>query len=266
MTDRARRLDPDAPVIVVEIGNASTAVATWHQQAIRTPLDTPTGDVGAFGDALAAHLDAMSAHATHAIVIASVVPDALKQLRKYVRGKTGGNALVVGETIPLPIDVGVADAKAIGVDRVCAAFAAYDQLQTACTVVDFGTAVTVDLIDDEGTLVGGAILPGLRLQLRALHEHTAQLPSVEPGFPEAPYGRDTAEAMQTGVCRGLVGAVRTLVEGYAESLNRWPQLVATGGDLALIAPHCDFLDTLAEHLVLRGVGVAYTSYLRAKGA
>ncbi|MEK6674413.1 MAG: type III pantothenate kinase, partial [Planctomycetota bacterium] len=132
--------------------------------------------------------------------------------------------------------------------------------------VDFGTAVTVDLVDDEGTLLGGAILPGLRMQFRALHSNTAQLPEVEPGFPESPYGRNTTEAIQTGVCRGLIGAVRGLVESYATSLNRWPQVVATGGDLEFLAPHCDFLDTMVTHLALRGVGLAYAKHLSAMGA
>ena len=94
-------------------------------------------------------------------------------------------------------------------------------------------------------------MPGLKMQLCALNEHTAVLPEVEPAMPELPYGRNTIEAMQAGVCRGLIGAVRALVEGYAASLNRWPQVIATGGDLKLIAPHCDFLDTLVELLERR---------------
>ena len=112
------------------------------------------------------------------------------------------------------MDVAVTDAKAIGVDRVCEAAAAYDRLSTGCTVVSFGTAVTIDLVDDDGTLLGGAILPGIALQMRALHEFTAALPEATPGFPELPFGRNTIEAIQTGVCRGLVGAVREIVEGY----------------------------------------------------
>jgi type III pantothenate kinase len=164
------------------------------------------------------------------------------------------------------MDVGVKDKRAIGVDRVCEAAAAYDKLQTGCTVVSFGTAVTVDLVDDDGTLLGGAILPGLRMQLRALHENTAALPEVQPGIPELPYGRDTTEAIQNGVCRGLTGAVRGLVEAYATHLNRWPHVVATGGDVAFLAPHCDFLDTIVSDLTLRGIGLAYDKHLAEQGA
>ena len=113
--------------------------------------------------------------------------------------------------------------------------------------------------------LGGAILPGLAMQLRALREETAVLPEVEPGIPDFPYGRSTKEAIQVGVCRGMAGAVRGLVEAYASTLNRWPHVVATGGDLSLIAPQCDFLDTLVDHLVLRGIGLAYAKHLEAMG-
>ena len=265
MTHRIPPVDPESPVILIEIGNSSTEVATWEKRQVKTPLSVPTDDHAAFGNAFAAHVDATPKHSPAAVIIGSVVPSALGRIRAYVKERLERDPLVIGERIPLPIDVSVKDAEAIGVDRVCAAAAAYDQLQTACTIVDFGTAVTVDLVDDEGTLVGGAILPGLRLQLSALHQHTAALPLVEPEFPPRPYGRDTTEAMQAGVCRGMVGAVRAVVEGYAALLNRWPQLVATGGDLQLIAPHCDFLDTKVQHLVLRGIGLAYANHLAAMG-
>ena len=296
MVYRVPQCDPTAPVIVVDIGNTATGIATWHREQLSTPLSVPTEDQAAFKEAFAAHVEASCSHgqtrrahaqrskAQHArastsaagggryslgtppVVIGSVVPAALERIRAHLLTSSERKPLIVGETIPLPIDVAVTDAKAIGVDRVCAAAAAYEKLQTGCTIVDFGTAVTVDLVDDEGTLRGGAILPGLRMQLRALHENTAALPEVEPAMPELPYGRDTVEAMQAGVCRGLTGAVRALVEAYATSLNRWPQVVATGGDLSFIAPYCDFLDTLAQNLTLRGIGLAYTKHMTAVGA
>ena len=264
----ARKDDsPDAPVVVVDIGNTSVDVATWSADEVNTPLTVPTDDRSGIEGALAAHFDALPRGKPVAAVIGSVVPTALDHIGRWVRERLDCDPLVIGDAIPLPMDVDVTDKRAIGVDRVCAAFAAYDKLQAACTVVDFGTAVTVDLVDPEGTLLGGAILPGPEIQLRALHQHTAVLPAeVVPAFPELLYGRNTVEAMQTGVCRGLAGAVRALVEGYAVSLGHWPQVVATGGGLSLMAPHCDFLDTQVNHLTLRGIGRAYTTYLAARGA
>jgi type III pantothenate kinase len=263
MIYRPRSYDPNAPVVIIDIGNTSTKIATWHKGEVKTPLGVPTDDQNAFAEAYTAHVQAAPNGRPAATVIGSVVPPALERIRTHALAMLDQEPLVIGENVPLPLDVGVTDKTRVGVDRVCEAAAAYERLQTGCTIVDFGTAVTVDLVDDDGVLVGGAILPGLHLQMRALHEHTAVLPLVEPGFPELPYGRNTTEAIQTGVCRGLAGAVRGLVEGYATHLNRWPQVIATGGDAAMMAPHCDFLDTLVRDLALRGVGVAYAKYLAA---
>ena len=259
--------NPKAHIIVIDIGNTHTTLACWHEEELKTPLSVPTDDQPAFEEAFTAHCQAIPGGKPAATAIASVVPTAKEHISGFLRRDLDREPLVIGDAIPLPMDLGVTDKRAIGVDRVCAAFAAYDRLRDACTIIDFGTAVTVDLVDDEGTLVGGAILPGLRMQLQALHKHTATLPGdVTPEFTKLPYGRNTIEAMQTGVCRGVAGAVRALVEAYAAALNRWPQVVATGGDLPIMGPHCDFLDTQVRNLTLRGIGLAYTRYLAARGA
>ncbi len=253
--------DPDAPIIVIDIGNTTVTLATWQSDRLNASLSVPTTDQTAFSEAYSAHLDSSDRGSIGATVIASVVPEALERIREFIDGRQDKEPLVVGESVPLPIDVKVADPRLIGVDRVCAAAAAFDKLERGCTVVDFGSAVTVDLIDDDGVLLGGAIMPGIKMQLRALHEFTSALPAVEPGIPEQPYGRDTEEAMQTGVCRGMAGAVRAIVEGYASHLNHWPDVIATGGDVEFVAPHCDFLDTLVANLTLHGLGVAYRKHI-----
>ncbi len=258
--------DPDAPVIVIDIGNTNTKVATWHEKNLKTVLTAPTGDIRAFHEIFVAHQEAAMKRRPASTVIGSVVPEALEKVRRHVLEVEDREPLVIGETLPLPLDVAVKDPKAVGADRICQAAAAYDRIQSGCTVVSFGTAVTVDLVDDEGTFLGGSILPGVATQIQALHEHTAALPKVEPAIPELPYGTDTQEAIQNGVCRGLAGAVRGIVEGYATHLNRWPQVVATGGDAALLMPLCDFIDTWTTDLTLRGIGLGYTNHLAALGA
>lgn len=258
--------DPDAPVIVIDVGNTNTKVATWHANDLKTVLSVPTGDGTAFEESYTAHRQAAGRQHHAATVIGSVVPEALNRIRAHVIAIEGREPLVVGETLPFPIDLEVKDRKTVGVDRVCQAAAAFDRVQTDCTIVSFGTAVTIDLVNVDGNFLGGAILPGVAMQLRALHEFTAALPLVEPAIPKLSYGTNTQEAIQTGVCRGLVGAVRGIVEGYASHLNRWPQVVATGGDAELLMPLCDFIDTWTTDLTLRGIGLAYTNHLAALGA
>jgi type III pantothenate kinase len=257
-------VDRRAPVVVIDIGNTNITLGTWDGDRVLAPRSVARGSWEAFVEALEELVRSCPRGRPAAVCICSVVPETLERVAAHVAQRWGKDALVVGQRVPLPIDVGVRDQNAIGTDRVCAAAAVYDRLRTGCTVVNFGTAVTVDLVDDDGVLVGGAILPGPHLQLRALHEFTAQLPLVEPAFPDQPWGPDTDTAIQIGVCRGLAGAVRGIVEGYATALNRWPHVVATGGYVEFMAPHCDFLDTVATHLVLRGAGIACTRHLAGR--
>ncbi len=250
--------DPEAPVTIIAIGNSRTALAIWADGQVAAVVRVDTGDMGAFDDAFEALARSMPRGRPAAAVVSSVVPSALEKVRERIETLIDRTALVIGEQVALPIDVALAEPLKVGVDRLCNAAAAYERLKHSCVVIDFGTAVTVDLVDDDGVFQGGAILPGLKLQLAALRDHTAQLPDVPVEIPEDPIGRSTREAMQNGVCRGLCGAVRGLVEAYATKINHWPQTVATGGDAVLLAPHCDFLDNVVPDLCLRGVGLAYS--------
>lgn len=261
-----RPYDPDAPALVIDIGNTATKIATWHEGKLRAAVSVSTNDAVAFQSAYDAHIEAMPGGQSAALIIASVVPDALERIRELIIELTDHEPLVVGEKVPFPIETDLTDEQTLGTDRVCAAAAAYETIQGPCTITSFGTAVTVDVVNESGTLLGGAILPGVSMQLRALHEHTAALPMVEPGCPNLPYGRNTIEAIQTGVVRGIAGSVRGLVEGYAIHLGQWPQLVATGGDLELLLPYCDFIDSAVPDLALRGVGIAYSRFLVEMGA
>lgn len=258
-------IDPDAPMIVLDIGNTSIHLGTWADSRIQAATSVPSDDQAAFDQAFAAHAELMPGRRPPAVAIASVAPPTLARIQTILEVRLGQQMLVIGDTIPLPLNVSVRDKRAVGVDRVCAAAAAFEKLQGSCVVVDFGTAVTIDLVDDDGVFLGGAIMPGVNLQLKALHEHTAQLPIVQPGIPPQAFGRDTMEAIQVGVCRGIAGAVRGIVESYATERNQWPFVVATGGDLPLLMPLCDFIDKAVENLTLAGVGLAYSKYLAESG-
>lgn len=266
MIDHLPVFDPSAPAVLIDVGNTTMEMAAWHEGNVKDRVSIKTGDQQAFAQALTVHLNAMPANQMPAVVVGSVVPQALDQIVNHVETTLDRMVLVIGENVALPIDVDVIDVKAVGIDRVCAAAAAFDTIQAACTIIDFGTAVTVDLVNDEGTLLGGAILPGVSMQLQSLHEHTATLPVVKPAALKRPYGRDTVEAIRAGVCHGLVGTVRGLVEGYAGALNRWPQVVATGGDVELMMPLCNFIDTCVEDLTLRGIGIAYCKHMETAEA
>ena len=247
-------------LLVIDVGNSSTALGVWDTGNILHASRVPTGN----RHLLKTHFEELGGHfeveRPRAVVVGSVVPEVVPWLRSLATSLVSERFAVIGQDLPLPIPVAVREPERVGVDRVCAAAAAYERTGHACTVVDFGTAITVDLVDDQGVFAGGAILPGGQLQARILEQGTAALPQVDLALPEDPIGRDTAEAICSGICYGIPGAVRSLVEEYATRLNHWPQVVATGGELDLFLERCDFIDSPVADLTLVGVGLAFVRH------
>jgi type III pantothenate kinase len=124
-------------------------------------------------------------------------------------------------------------------------------------VVDAGSAVTVDLVSGDGAFAGGVILPGFRMSARALS--TADLlPEVlfqSSSEPPPVLGKNTEGAIQSGLFWGTVGAVREIIERYAEN-HRRPQVFVTGGDLQRLAPLMSAKAQFVPHLVLSGIAWA----------
>jgi len=252
-------------LLVLDVGNTSIALGAWNHGVVSDARRVRTKEPGSFAAEFGELCRRFFDGRPSAVVVASVVPAATDWIGQEVLGQIGYEVAVIGERIPLPIPVEVREPARLGVDRVCAAAAAHDRTGHACTVVDFGTAITIDLVDDAGTFLGGAILPGAGLQAWALAEGTAALPEVTLKRPPHPVGADTVEAICSGICNGIPGAVRAVVEAYATELNHWPQVVATGGDLELFRPSCDFIDSFVPDLTLMGVGLAYVRHRLGAG-
>jgi type III pantothenate kinase len=191
------------------------------------------------------------------IVIGSVNDAVADPLRSTLADQLGITIYRVGDDIPVPIGESLDPETITGVDRLLNAAAAFDTLKQACIIVDAGTAVTVDFVDGAGVFHGGAIAPGARLQLAALHEHTAALPSIEFRPPDGDaFGRNTAQAMLHGVFHGIRGLVWRLVEQYAEAYGAFPLVVATGGDAATLFENDELINRIVPDLTLLGIEVA----------
>ncbi|MCI0498366.1 MAG: type III pantothenate kinase [Planctomycetales bacterium] len=198
------------------------------------------------------------------IVVSSVKPEWTEMVREAVHDELGQKALVIGEDIPLPIETATDDARQIGTDRLVTAAAAFSVVEDAVVVADFGTAVTIDLVDESGVFLGGTISPGFDLSMRAMKAGTARLPEVAMQKPKQAYGANTEEAMRAGVYWGAIGLLETICRKYAEELGKWPHVVLTGGAAALIHDDCDFVDSYVPNLAVRGIMIAYKKYLYEK--
>jgi type III pantothenate kinase len=142
----------------------------------------------------------------------------------------------------------------IGPDRLANALAAWGRWGAPVLVLDFGTAMTVDVVDRRGCYVGGVIAPGLAAMTDYLHEKTALLPRIRIGAVRRALGRSTVEAMRIGVVRGYRGLIRGLLGDLRQELGgRRPPVVATGGYAALMAAQVPEIDRVEPALTLDGV-------------
>lgn len=189
------------------------------------------------------------------LLVGTVNSEASRKIEQQISQQTGWPVQHVERDVNVPIGRQLDGDSMAGTDRLLNAAAAYDQIKQACIVIDAGTAVTVDFVDGEGTFHGGAILPGARMMLQSLHEHTAQLPQVEFDRPDETIGHNTAQAMLDGVFHGLRGAVRELVEKYAEVYGAYPKVIATGGDAERLFKDYELIEAIVPDLALRGLGV-----------
>lgn len=248
---------PVGELLVIDIGNSSIHLGAAHQGKVGDRIAVEAGDEKGLMEAISRLWSGLDSEAGRAVVAGSVAPEILKEVRDLVHQITGQHLLVIRDQVALPMSVDVTNSRTVGVDRVCAAAAAHDHLRRACVVADFGTAITIDCVSDDGVFMGGVILPGLRLSALSLQEHTAALPMVEIIAPTNPWGRDTREAINNGIFFGAIGVLREVVERYATEMGKWPELVLTGGAAELIARHANFVDHVVPDLTLRGIALAY---------
>lgn len=190
----------------------------------------------------------------HAVVLCSVVPRATRALLPSLRRRFRLNPLVLTARTVRGIGIDYPSPETIGPDRLANAVAVHHAFGAPSVVVDFGTAVTFDIVDASARYVGGIIAPGLAAMTDYLHEKTALLPRIRIREVASPIGRSTEEAMLIGAVHGYRGLVRELIRGLRRSLGvRRLPVVATGGYAALIARDVAGITAVRPHLTLEGL-------------
>lgn len=244
-------------IIALDVGNTRVGIGLWDDDGLHAVERFGHDDADGWAASLARLWTLEPTSVSRAVVMGSVNPDVARKLASVVSEQCDVEPVLLRTDIPLPLALQIENTKEVGVDRVCAAAAAYDRIGTACAVASFGTATTIDCVAADGTFLGGAILPGLDPSCEALHTRTAKLPRVSPGAPVSVLGKNTYDAILAGVVYGTAGALREIVERFAEELGQWPQLVVTGGAAPLIIEQVDFIDSYVPDLCLMGIALAY---------
>jgi len=247
-------------LIAFDVGNTAIKGAVCVGGRWEVILKVPTRPLDSLGDRLAAALTARAASiptGPRRWVASSVCSEADEALAEDCRGRCVPGPEMFGRELPVPIPVLVRQPQKVGTDRLLCALGAREIAGAPCIVVGAGTAITVDLVDAEGRFAGGAIAPGFGLAARALHEGTSLLPLVEPGVAVRAAGRDTEEAIRSGIYHFCRGGVRELIARLAAESGGRAAVVVTGGDAGLLLP----LDVDAEvreapELIFHGMSAA----------
>jgi type III pantothenate kinase len=186
--------------------------------------------------------------------LSSTVPELSPQWASAVRRYLGQEVLVVGQGVKTGMPIRVDNPRELGADRLVNAVAAWARFQQACIVVDFGTAITYDVVSAHGEYLGGVISPGIEISLEALAMRAAKLPQVELGEPRALIGKTTVDAVRSGIVYGFAGQVDGIVARLRVELGVEAPVIATGG-LAhhLVPAFTTSIDEADDLLTLEGL-------------
>jgi type III pantothenate kinase len=189
-----------------------------------------------------------------AVALCSVVPEITPRVREWAARTWGLSPLELSAQNVRGIGIDYPRPETIGPDRLANAIAARARYGAPALIVDFGTAVTLDVVDSRGNYVGGVIAPGLAAMTEYLHERTALLPRIRICDVRRAIGRSTEEAMRVGAVHGYRGLIRELVrEVKAELGVRRLPVVATGGYARLMARGLAEIGAVDPNLTLDGL-------------
>ena len=191
------------------------------------------------------------------IIIGSVVPDITEELKLAILSFFNKQALVVSEDFEVNFPVKVDNPSEIGTDRLVNSLCAWNLYQKPSIIIDFGTATTFDVVGNDGVYLGGVIAPGINLSISALHAAAARLPRIAITKPKYIIGKNTVEAMSSGVYWGYIGLIKCLLMKIEDEIGYKMTILATGGLTNLFVSELPKDVIINNDLTIHGLYIAY---------
>jgi len=246
-------------ILAIDIGNTNITAGIFKGPKLAAKIKFSTQKPSLYNSELRKLLGevGLKPSGIEGVIISSVVPDALSKLLLHLRKNFPSKIKVIGNNISVPIKNLYRRKSEVGKDRLVNAFAAKTLYGAPCVIVDFGTAVTFDIISKRGDYLGGLIMPGIGISLSSLYEKTALLPKVE--LKDAPHiiGRDTVGSMRGGILFGFGAMCDGLVSRYRKILGRNMKVILTGGNAKLISKYAHSIQIIDEDITLKGLRLIY---------
>jgi type III pantothenate kinase len=188
------------------------------------------------------------------ITISSVVPEVNDDMAQAINDLTGfqPHFFSIADAQGI-ISIDVESPAQLGKDRLADAIGAACCYGVPAIVIDFGTATTIGVVDENKVFRGGIIIPGVKTSLNALSTRASQLPAINIAKPQHLIGRNTLECMQSGIVNGTAAMIDGLINQILPTLNGQPHIIATGGMSRTIAQHCRHQITIDPYLLFKGL-------------
>jgi type III pantothenate kinase len=247
-------------LLCIDIGNTNTVLATFDGEKLVHSWRTKT-DARSTADELGLQfrgLLAADAVEITGIAACSTVPAALRSLRAMLARYYGDvPAVIVEPGVRTGVQLAIDNPKEAGADRVVNTLAAYTLYGGPAVVVDFGTSTNFDVVSARGEFLGGVLAPGIEISVDALAARAAQLRKVELVKPPRIIGKNTVEALQSGVVYGFAGQVDGVVRSIVSELGPVKAVVATGGLAPVVLDECRTVTHHEPWLTLIGLRLVY---------
>lgn len=248
-------------LLVVDVGNTNITLGVFEENNLKANFRLTTNTARTsdeYGLVLCDLLKARSIRIEEikTVIIASVVPKLMYSLTSGIIKYLNITPLIVGIGTKTGIKIGAVNPKEIGADRVVDAVAAYEIYGGPVLVIDFGTAITYDLITEDGTFIAGVTSPGLRIAANALWNDTAKLPEIEIAMPDTILAKDTVTSMQAGLVFGCIGQTEYIVRRMLQEAGiEKCRVIATGGLGKIISDATDVIEVYDPNLTLKGLKI-----------
>ncbi len=249
-------------LLAIDIGNTTITFALFKKERLVRQWWMPTNQISV--NLLRKGI--LKSERLSAIIISSVAPKTLTELKKKLIHYLGIKPLIVGRDITIKVLNLYHNPEQVGSDRLVNALAGYQLYGGPLIIVDFGTAITFDIISRKGAYLGGIIAPGVKISLDALSERAALLPRINLSRPKSLVGKETTQSMTSGIVYGFSALCDGMISRLKKKYGSHIKVIATGGQAKNIVPYCKNITRTRLDLTLQGLRLIYQSYLRNKNS
>ncbi|MFB5663775.1 type III pantothenate kinase [Alteribacillus sp. HJP-4] len=249
-------------IFVMNIGNTNISSGLYKEKKLvsswRTAADRGKTEDD-FGLQLLSLLQSaqVSKDSVEGVIISSVVPPLVFPVKQACKKYLGCDPLIIGPGIKTGLNIRYENPREVGADRIVNAVAALQEQNGPFIIVDFGTATTFCYVDGNNQYIGGIISPGLNISAEALYEQAAKLPRVELKKPAGLIGRNTIDAMHSGIYYGHAAMVDGIIRRIKKQVGENAFVIATGGIAPFISKASETIDKVDAYMTLHGLSIIY---------